>query len=77
VTLRILGWFFVPLGGLVLMATFWTLENVRATVVNVCSGLVLVVIGIAMIYVARRIVVRHGRNAVSADPDSGKSNVHD
>ncbi len=37
-TLRILGVFFVILGGLVLVGTFWALDNYRATIVNLGSA---------------------------------------
>ena len=53
-TLRMLGWFFAILAGLVLIATFWTLGDFRATVVNVSSGLVLGIIGVALILASRR-----------------------
>ena len=51
-TLRILGVFFLILGGLVLVGTFWALGNYRATIVNLGSGLVLAGIGVAMVFVS-------------------------
>ena len=55
VTLRILGVFFTLLGGLVLIATLWTLEDPRATVVNIGSGLMLILVGVVMIATAGRL----------------------
>ena len=49
-----LGVFFIILGSLVLLGTCWTLDNFRASVVNVCSGFVLAVVGAVMIRIARR-----------------------
>jgi predicted phage tail protein len=52
-TMRILGTFFVILGSLVLVGTFWALDNFRATIVNLGSGFVLAGIGVAMVFVSR------------------------
>ena len=54
-SLRILGTFFLVLGVLVLFATAWTLDNVRAAIVNVVGGVVLFGVGLAMRNVACRI----------------------
>ncbi len=54
-SLRMLGFFFIILGALVLLGTCWTLDNFRASVVNVCSGSVLAMIGGGMIYISRRL----------------------
>ena len=53
-TLRILGIFFTILGVLVLIASFWTLNETKALVVNLVSGSVLVCVGTGMIIVSRR-----------------------
>lgn len=53
-TLRILGIFFTILGVLVLIASFWTLNETKALVVNLLSGSVLVCVGTGMIIVSRR-----------------------
>jgi len=53
-TLKILGFFFAVLGALVLVATYWTLGNIRAVIVNVASGTTLVVIGLGLMAFARR-----------------------
>ena len=55
-TLNVLGFFFLVLGGLVLVATFWTLGNSRAMVVNLGSGLAMATVGVVMRYAARRLV---------------------
>ena len=54
-TLRILGIFFTILGVLVLIASFWTLNETKALVVNLLSGSVLVCVGTGMIIVSRRL----------------------
>ena len=54
-SLRILGAFFIILGCLVLIGTFWTLDNTRAMIVNVVSGLVLAGIGTGMQISARKL----------------------
>ncbi len=53
-SLRILGFFFTVLGALVLVGTLWSLDNMRAIVVNVASGAVLLVVGIGMLAFTRR-----------------------
>ena len=53
-SLRILGIFFFVMGVLVLIGTFWTLENPRGTVVNIGGGLLLCAVGIAARRIARR-----------------------
>ena len=54
-SLKILGFFFVALGLLVLVGTLWTLENFRAMVVNLASGFVLTAVGAVMLAVSRRL----------------------
>jgi hypothetical protein len=54
-SLRMLGRFFVMLGALVLLATCWTLDNFRASVVNICSGCTLAIVGAVMISISRRL----------------------
>ena len=54
-TLRMLGWFFVALGLLVLVGTFWTLGDPRAMLVNLGSGLVLGGVGVGMLVASRRL----------------------
>jgi len=49
ITFFLLGGFFAVMGVLVLIGTFWTLARPHAMVVNFVSGLVLLVIGVAMI----------------------------
>jgi predicted phage tail protein len=53
-SLKILGFFFSVLGALVLVATYWTLGNKPAVIVNVASGTTLVVIGLGMMVFVRR-----------------------
>jgi len=53
-SLRILGFFFAVLGSLVLIGTFWSLDNFRAVTINLASGAVLMFVGLGMIYLARR-----------------------
>ena len=53
-SLKILGFFFTVLGVLVLLGTFWSLDNTRAVVVNVASGALLTLVGLGMIAFARR-----------------------
>ena len=60
-SLRMLGVFFIILGTLVLFATCWTLGNFRASVVNVCSGFVLALVGAVMIYISRRMSEQAGQ----------------
>ena len=54
-TLRVLGLFFSIMGTLVLVATYEAVGNVPAVVVSVCSGLVLLGVGIGMMVISRRI----------------------
>jgi uncharacterized membrane-anchored protein len=53
-SLRVLGAFFLLLGGIVLIATFWALEQPRAALVNAVSGAVLAMVGGAMCMIAKR-----------------------
>lgn len=52
-SLRILGFFFVILGSLVLVGIFWALGDFRAMIVNLGSGLLLTGIGVAMVFGSR------------------------
>lgn len=52
--MRIVGWFFILLGGLVLLGTLWAGDNHRAMIVNACSGALLAAIGMGMIYFSYR-----------------------
>lgn len=61
-SLRILGSFFLVLGVLVLIGTFWTLDNARAMVVNLGSGLVLGGVGGLMIMASARRSKPHGES---------------
>ena len=72
-TLRILGVFFVILGGLVLVGTFWALDNPRATIVNIGSGLLLAGIGVAMVFVSRLVNRPKSEEADRTDDASGPS----
>jgi len=54
-TLRVLGIFFTVMGALVLVATYETLDNRPALIVNVTCGVVLAAVGIGMILVSRRL----------------------
>jgi predicted phage tail protein len=53
-SLRMLGFFFAILGTLVLIGTFWSLDNARAIIVNVASGGMLVAVGVGMLVLSRR-----------------------
>jgi hypothetical protein len=53
-SLKILGSFFTILSILVWIGTFWTLDNRRAVVVNLCCGGVLFAVGLGMLLVARK-----------------------
>ena len=54
-TLRILGSFFLVMGLLVLVAIYEAIGNSRALVVTICSGVVLALIGLAMLFFSSRI----------------------
>ena len=54
-SLKIVGWFFLILGSLVMLGTFWARGNQRAMIVNVCSGALIAVIGIGMVFLSRRL----------------------
>ena len=47
--LRVLGSFFSLMGVLVLIGTFWALGKTSAVVVSICSGSVLLAIGLVML----------------------------
>ncbi len=53
-SLNILGFFFAVLGSLVLVGTYWSLDNARALIVNLASGALLTVIGLGMMAFVRR-----------------------
>jgi len=53
-SIKILGFFFSVLGALVLVGTFWSLDDSRAVTVNLASGSVLTSIGLGMICFVRR-----------------------
>jgi len=53
-SIKILGFFFAVLGSLVLVSTFWSLGNFRTVVVSLASGAALTLIGLGMLYFARR-----------------------
>lgn len=57
-TLRVLGLFFVVLGSLVTIGSFWSLGNPPALVVNLCAGFVLLAAGAGGWWTAARIVKR-------------------
>ena len=54
-SLKILGSFFTVLSTLVLLGTFWTLDDFRAVVVNLICGAVLLAVGLGMIVIGRKI----------------------
>ena len=54
-SLRVLALFFSVLGGVVLIATLWTLDKPRAAVVNAVSGGILASVGVGMMLTARRL----------------------
>ena len=54
-SLKILGLFFTVLALLVLLGTLWTLNDSRAVVVNLVCGSVLLVVGIGMVAVSRKV----------------------
>jgi hypothetical protein len=56
-SIKILGFFFTILGLLVLLGTLGALDNTRAAIVNAVSGLVLALIGAAML-----LLVKHRSN---------------
>ena len=70
-TLRILGVFFVILGGLVLVGTFWALDKYITMIVNLGSGLVLAGIGVAMVFVSRRVNRRVSEEVERTDDAGG------
>ena len=49
-TLRILGIFFTIMGALVTVATYEAIGNTPAVVVSICSGCVLLAVGLGMIF---------------------------
>lgn len=53
-TLRVLGIFFTVMGALVLIATYETLDNRPALIVNIVCGLVLATVGTGMLQLSRR-----------------------
>jgi len=69
-SLRVLALFFVILGGLVLVGTLWSDDNLRAIVVNMGSGTILVAVGFGMFAVARRISGRTGEQSHPHQPAS-------
>ncbi len=69
-SLRVLGIFFLALGGLVFVGTFWTLDNGRAIVVNLASSAVLLAVGLGTILAGRRMARRH-RNEQPEDSQTG------
>ena len=52
-TLRVLGIFFTIMGALVTVATFEAIGNTPAVVVSICSGCVLLTVGLGMIFGSR------------------------
>jgi len=66
-SLLILGGFFVFLGLLVSLGTFWTEIGTRASVVNLSAGALLIAIGVCMAWVGRR------RRRPGGSPRGGKS----
>ena len=52
--MRILSAFFLTLGSLVLVGTFWTLDNARGIIVSLASSAALLGIGAFMLRFARR-----------------------
>ena len=57
-SLRVLGFFFLVLGCMVLVGTFWTLGNLQGMIVNLGCGLVLTGVGVTMLLIARRLTRR-------------------
>ncbi len=55
ISLRMLGAFFSVLAALVLVGTFWTVGRWHAMVVNLGAGVMLLVVGLAMLWGGRRI----------------------
>lgn len=53
-TLKVLGGFFAIMGTLVLIATYETIGNPPAMIVNVVSGIVLLGVGVGMLFTSRR-----------------------
>jgi hypothetical protein len=66
-SLLILGGFFVFLGLLVSIGTFWTEIGTRASVVNLSAGALLIAVGVCMGWVGQR--MRHA----GASPRQGES----
>ena len=54
-SLRLLGMFFCILGGLVLIGSAWSLDNLRGLLVSIGGGLVLTAVGGGMLRAARRV----------------------
>lgn len=54
-SLKILGSFFTVLSILVWIGTFWTLDNHRAVIVNICCGAALFAFGVGMMLISRTI----------------------
>ena len=69
-SLRVLALFFVILGALVLVGTLWEGDNLRAIVVNVGSGVVLIAVGVGMFAIAKRISGRKGEQSHAHQPAS-------
>ena len=53
-TLRVLGFFFLVMGALVLVASYEAIGNTPAMIVNICSSLVLLAVGGGMVWVSKR-----------------------
>jgi len=53
-SIKILGFFFSVLGGLVLIGSYWSRENSRALTVSLVSGAVLTLVGLGMMYLVSR-----------------------
>jgi len=62
-SLKILGSFFTVLSTLVLLGTFWTLDDFRAVIVNLVCGSVLLAVGLGMIAIGRRIARNQQKDA--------------
>lgn len=54
VSLLMLGAFFTVLAALVLVGTYWTIGQTHAMVVNLGAGTTLLLVGLAMLWIGRR-----------------------
>ena len=69
-SLRLLGAFFCILGTVLFIGTWWSLDDLRATVVSVASSAAILVVGVGMLLAARRLVRKASLDADDSNVES-------